>query len=360
MTRWKRFPKMTYQTVLSMLLYIIAIGLIGCLLLVFFIRQSYAKAEYDYISYQQDSSWQKLQQTMPEAYRLSANTLPKEWFWDWKYNYKLHVDHYPNPQAKAKIILLHGVGTNGRQMSLILGQPLASKGYETLALDLPGYGLTKVPNRSDINYGQWVDVVNDFINAEAAKDDRPIFLYGLSAGGMLTLHVASVNKHVKGIIGMTFLDQQNYQVQKGTMRFSPLSRINLWGLGIAAKTPLRQIRLPMALVSKMSVLTNDKNALKIMLADPLSAGNAMSMEFLDSYMHYIPPVPVQNFSQCPVLLTQPEKDRWTPLSFSQPVLSQLKVEHQVIILPQGGHYPVEPAALDKLLTSSIEFIEKNR
>lgn len=49
------------------------------------------------------------------------------------------------------------------------------------------------------------------MEAEAGKHPgRPIVLYGLSAGGMLAYHVAARVKPgvVKGIVGMTFLDQR--------------------------------------------------------------------------------------------------------------------------------------------------------
>lgn len=47
---------------------------------------------------------------------------------------------------------------------------------------------------------------SDLIDEELKKNDRPIFLYGLSAGGMETYHVAAKNRSdkIKGIIGMTF------------------------------------------------------------------------------------------------------------------------------------------------------------
>ena len=128
---------------------------------------------------------------------------------------------------------------------------------------------------------------------------------------------------------------------------------------ITAKTPFGAIPLPMSLVSKMSKLTNDPQALKIMLKDRTSAGNTMSIKFLNSYMNYKPPYHVSSFVQCPVLLTQPAEDHWTPLSLSQEVLKRLSVPHEVVMLPKGGHYPVEKEALDQLKISSIEFIEKN-
>lgn len=308
-------------------------------------------------SYQQQTAWQQLQLRLPPAYRLNNSNLPQEYYWNWQ-NHQVHIDHYSRPQAQAKVILLHGVGTNGRQMSLILGQPLAKLGYETFALDLPGYGLSQYPNKNDIRYEHWIQLVNVFVNQQAAHDSRPIFLYGLSAGGMLTLHVAMQNPHVKGIIGMTFLDQQHSEVQKGTMRFSPFRPVLIPGMRFASHTPIGNIKLPMSLVSKMSKLSNDPEALKIMLNDKTSAGNSMSLHFLNSYLNYQKPYALSQFKQCPVLLTQPEQDQWTPLVLSEPVLTQLQVAHKVVILPQGGHYPVEQPALDQLVKSTHAFIQQ--
>ena len=309
-------------------------------------------------SYADQEAWKQLQLRMPEQYRISQNELPQEYFWAWKNN-QVHVDFYPRPHSTAKVILLHGVGTNGRQMSLVLGHPLAQAGYETMSLDLPGYGLTQYPSKSKIRYDDWVELVSDFVDQEAKKDDRPIFLYGLSAGGMLTLHVAMQNKNIKGIIGMTFLDQQNLNVKKGTMRFSPMSPVLLPSMKLTAQTPLGNLKVPMSWVSKMSKLTNDSEALDIMLKDKSSAGNFMSLKFLNSYMNYQPSQAIADFNQCPVLLTQPAEDHWTPLALSQDVMSQLKVKHEIVLLPKGGHYPVESEALVQLHQSIIAFIQRN-
>lgn len=309
-------------------------------------------------SYIEQQAWKDLQQYLPADYQMNGGNQPQEFFWTWKQD-QIHVDYYPRPHSTAKVILLHGVGTNGRQMSLILGQPLAQAGYETFALDLPGYGLTKYSSKKNIRYEDWVQVVNDFVDAEAQKDNRPIFLYGLSAGGMLTMHVAMQNKNVKGIIGMTFLDQRQADVKLETMRFSSLSPVLLPSMKLTSKTFFGNISVPMSLVSKMNKLTNDPETLKVMLNDKTSAGNSMSIKFLNSYMNYQPKMEISSYSQSPVLLTQPVDDRWTPLALSEPVLKQLTVPYQVIMLPNGSHYPIEKEALDQLKKSSIEFIQKN-
>ena len=109
----------------------------------------------------------------------------------------------------------------------------------------------------------------------------------------------------------------------------------------------------------MYALTNDPDALKIMLSDNTSAGNSMSIKFLNSYMNYKPKYDLSNFTQCPVLLTQPAEDHWTPLELSKPLMNRLSVPHQVVMLPKGGHFPVEAEALEQLKKSSIEFIQRN-
>ena len=92
---------------------------------------------------------------------------------------------------QAKLVLHHGVGTNGRQMSLVLGAPLAERGFETVALDNLGRGLTQVKPGTTPSYDDRVALVVDFLAHEQSRDDRPIVLYGLSAGGMLTYHVVA-------------------------------------------------------------------------------------------------------------------------------------------------------------------------
>lgn len=95
---------------------------------------------------------------------------------------KIHIDTFRNPNPKAKIIALHGVGTNGRQISMIMS-PLVKKGYEIIAPDMPTYGISEVNPKSLITYDDWVLCASDLIEEESKKDSCPIFVYGLSAGG---------------------------------------------------------------------------------------------------------------------------------------------------------------------------------
>lgn len=306
-------------------------------------------------SYQQQQAWQKIQQFFPVEWQIPADHLPQEEWWSWQ-DHQVHLDRYPNPQAKIKVILFHGVGTNGRQMSMLLAHPLALRGYETIAIDLPGYGLTQVKQGAQITYDDWVDIGSDLIDAELAKDQRPIVLYGLSAGGMLSYHVAAKNRKVKAIVGMTFLDTHDQDVRDQVARNGLMSRVAMPVNHLAAKTPLQHIKVPMRWVSKMNSLVNNKEALQVFLKDKSSAGNSVSIQFLDSYLHYRPEISPENFTICPILLTQPAQDRWTPLALSTPFLNRItQVPVKTVILEQAGHYPLEQPGLNQMVQYIDDF-----
>lgn len=307
------------------------------------------------MSYASQPNWREIQQFLPKEFQLGQGQEPTEEWWDW-HNHKIHLDTYRNPQAKVKVILFHGVGTNGRQMSLVLGAPLAKRGYEIIAIDMPGYGVTKVAKEATVKYDDWVQAGSDYIDAELARDNRPIVLYGLSAGGMETYHVAALNKKVKGIVGMTFLDQREQQVRDETSLNLFMSRVGGPMLHLTAKTPFAAMRMPMSLASKMSALVNNKEALNVFMKDKTSAGNAMSMAFLSSYLTYKPEMEPENFNVCPILLTQPAEDRWTPLHLSKLFLSRIrKVPVKIVMLENAGHYPLEQPGLSQMVDTIDHF-----
>jgi pimeloyl-ACP methyl ester carboxylesterase len=310
------------------------------------------------VLYRDQQAWRDLQEYLPQRLRLTDESAPTEEFWEWRGN-RVHLDRYVNPDAPAKIVLHHGVGTNGRQMSLIVGAPLARRGFETVALDNLGYGLTQVKPGTVPTYDDWVDLVVDFLAYEQSRDDRPIVLYGLSAGGMLTYHVAAKapKGSLRGIVGMTFLDQRNQKVRDDTSHDKLTSRVGAPLMSALAHTPAARVPVPMTMASKMSALVNDRAALKVMTADRTSGGNWVPIRFLASYMNYVPAVEPENFDACPILLTQPAEDRWSPLELSQPVLSRItRVPVDTVMLTNAGHYPIEEPGLQQMQDAIAEFV----
>jgi len=307
------------------------------------------------MNYADQPAWREIQNFLPPAYRLQPGQEPREEWWNWR-QHRIHLDAYRNPSAPLKVMLFHGVGTNGRQMTTILGAPLARLGLETIAIDMPGYGLTEVGKGARVRYDDWVQAGSDLVDAELARDPRPIVLYGLSAGGMETYHVAALNRKVRGIVGMTFLDQRLRQVGDETALNPFMNRVGGPLIKLGARTPLAGLRLPMSLAGKMHALVNDPAALKACLADRTSAGNWVTIRFLASYMSYVPAVEPENFEVCPILLTQPAQDRWTPLHLSELFLGRVgKVPVRTVMLENAGHYPIEQAGLDRMVTAIADF-----
>ncbi len=309
--------------------------------------------------YQNQNNWKEIQHFLPQKFQLTNATLPKEEWWNWKGN-QIHLDTYRNPNAKAKIILFHGVGTNGRQMTTIIGKPLADDGFEVIALDMPLYGESLVNQAMTITFSDWIECGNDYVNHELSRDNRPIFLYGLSAGGMETYFIAAKNQKIKGIIGMTFLDQREKTVRMTTTRNWFWGTFGTALASLSCHIGLSKMTIKMSVCSKMNALCNNEKALNAMLNDKTSAGNKVNMKFLTDYMTYRPNVEPEDFDVCPILLTQPENDRWTPEFLSDIVLDKIKkVPVKKVTLRNGSHYPIEAEALEDLHNHILEFIKEN-
>lgn len=313
----------------------------------------------DIVDYASQKNWKEISAFLPQKLWFTQSFAPKEEWWDWKGN-QIHLDTFRNARARAKVILLHGVGTNGRQMSTIVGGPLARDGLEVIAIDMPLYGMTAVKQEQSVRYDDWVQLGSDYIDYELSRDQRPVFLYGLSAGGMEAYHIACKNKKVKGIVGMTFLDQRDQKVRDETASNRFWARFGTPLAGLSCKLGLRNFKMKMTICSKMTALCNHAGCLNAMLRDKTSAGNSVPMSFIHSYMTAAPEIGPEEFDICPILLTQPEQDQWTPLHLSMPFLNRIKKTSVIVRrLEGGGHYPVEEAALDQLHNAILEFIMHN-
>lgn len=129
---------------------------------------------------------------------------------------------------------------------------------------------------------------------------------------------------------------------------------------LAARTSLAAVKYPMTLASKMSALANDPGAMKVFLSDRTSAANRVSIRFLDTYMNYQPAVEPEDFDACPVLLTQPAQDRWSPHYLSVPVLDRItKVPVDTVMLDNAGHYPLEEPGLEQMQEAIAGFATKH-
>lgn len=66
----------------------------------------------------------------------------------------------------------------------------------------------------------------------------------------------------------------------------------------------------------------------------------------------------EDFDVCPVLLTQPMDDKWTPLHLSISFLDRItKVPVKVVKLEGTGHSPIEKGGLETMRKAIISFLK---
>lgn len=307
-----------------------------------------------YKSYKELQRWREIMSLLPKHNQIDNKSTPEEIIWDWEGN-KIHIDYYKNPEAKIKVITLHGVGGNGRLLSFI-GAPLFKQEVEVISPDLPGYGISYIPNNR-VSYPMWVKLVNDLIDLELKKDDRPIVLFGLSAGGMLAYQAACMNKKVVGLIFTTTLDQRIPKVLETSAIHPLVGRFGIPILKVFSKV-CPTFKMPMKLVANIRKLVNDEEYLKLLATDKHSAGATVPLELIASIAEATPQIEPEDFDICPTLLVHPSEDRWTPVEISRLFFDRLKSPKEIVMLENAGHLPIEQPGLSQLEDAVMTFLKE--
>ena len=83
------------------------------------------------------------------------------------------------------------------------------------------------------------------------------------------------------------------------------------------------------------------------------------MAFLASHAGYKPVVAPEDFNICPILLTQPTDDFWTPKWISEKFFKKCKkADITIVDLEGAGHYPLEDPGLQQMADAIIKFLNR--
>ena len=298
------------------------------------------------------SDWKKYQAFFPEEMRCTPETTPAEEWWAWN-GLDVHLDRLAVPDAKIKVIVLHGAGAYGRVMAP--ASVIAHRyGFETVSPDLPGYGLTAVP-RDRFEYPLWIDCVTDLIDAEIARDGRPVVLFGVSLGGLLAYQAAARSKKVVGLVATTLADPREPAVRQGFARTKLLG-----SAGLSLLQSLRPVTdglpMPMRFMSKMNRISNKPELAALCSNDRLGGGNWVPARFLRTLMSTAPDIEPEDFRVCPVLLAHPGVDRMTEISLSRRFFDRLAAPKKMVVLEGASHMPTEHPGVDQLQSAVLDFM----
>ena len=305
--------------------------------------------------YRDRPEWRWYQKYLPEDLRLAGDYLPEEVWWTHD-EHDVHIDRYRVANPKAKLVLLHGGGGNGRVLGAFARMAMRA-GCEVVAPDMPGYGLTVRTRKTRPTYAAWSAIASALIDEERARDGLPVLLWGLSIGGLLAYMAAAQNGRAHGLVATTLAD---------TRRITTMARVGrnaLVGGGGAVLAKilgplLNPIRVPMKWLSPMELISNDPDISKVFMRDKLAGGSMVSMRFLRSLMNVVPAKEPEDFDVCPVLLAHPGLDPWTPVDLSMQFFDRIKADKQLVVLEGCGHFPVEEPGRFQLEDALQAFVAK--
>ncbi len=306
-------------------------------------------------SYNDYPSWKGFQKYFPEAFRINDENQPQEEYWDWK-DYSVHIDRYvpENNTKSVKIILVHGGGGNGRMLSP-MGVVLRSEGYECVAADMPGFGLTEI--RTPNSYDTWVELVCDLIDREYQRDGKPPILCGISLGGMLSYHAACKNDKVKGLMVSSLADTTRHEVQMALSKNKMMGFMGSKGLS-AFKELTDNVKVPIKITTKMWAMANNQSFVAKLKKDKVGSGSWVYLKFLRTLFEATPAIQPEDFTRCPLMFFQPTEDFIIPWEISEPFYNRLACDKSVVFLENCGHIPMEQPGMDQLKEAAMKFIHQ--
>lgn len=277
--------------------------------------------------------------------QASAESIRSErWLWR---DTDVHLERVGRADAAIRVVFFHGAGGNAaamRPFALLL----AALDAEVVVPDLPGYGLTDVPDPSRVSYPMWQELAADLLRRES--DRRPLVVVGASVGGMLAYDAAAATGGASAIVVTCLLDPSDAAVRARLSWHPLLGAIAVPVLRVLAG-PLARLRLPIRWIANMSAISNDPALVRTVLRDGRGGGGRMPLGWMRSYLESRPAIEPERFTSCPVLLLHPEEDRWTPVSVSMPFFNRLAAPKQLVLLKGAGHIPIEQPGMAQLVAA---------
>jgi pimeloyl-ACP methyl ester carboxylesterase len=245
---------------------------------------------------------------------------------------------------KRHVLFIHGLGSSADRW-LDIPDALSLSGLHSVALDLPGFGLSDKPE-IDYTIGRFADVVAGFMRKTGIEKASVV---GHSLGGYIAAQLAA----------------EHYLVDR-------LVLIDTSGM-LGAATPLLKQYLDAAMnPTKKSV----RAVFEQLVADPIRIPEALVDAFIyrmsqaganhafqstfDNSVYTQIGVEKLKRIKVPTLIIWGRKDRLIPLQYCRPFQESIKGS-SVVIVEDAGHAPFaeKPAIASELLHKFLKRINKN-
>jgi alpha-beta hydrolase superfamily lysophospholipase len=304
-------------------------------------------------SYDTETYWEQYQVFFPERARVHADNRPVESYFSWR-GAEIHLDRFLSDTSPLTVLLIHGGGGYGRMLAPI-GALLQRAGYDVVAPDLPGYGLSTAPTAL-IRYETWVELLCELVVKLHTQTGRPVVLCGASLGGYLAYLVAArLDKGlVAGIIATTLADPRTPLVKRQFARNSAV--LAMMPMMPLVSALLGSLKLPIKWFTRIHAMSNNARLNRVVAADPFGGGRWVPIHFMQSIFSVRPDKEPELFDHCPLLLLHPENDQWTHVASSRQFFDRLAGPKQIVMLANCGHFPVEEPGFGQLEAEALGFL----
>ena len=294
-----------------------------------------------------DAATLRFQLYLPKESRFTGKTLPKEEVFSYG-RFQVHIDRYSPKEPKETVVMIHGLGQNGRYLSFIASR-LLKDGYEVICPDLPFFGYTV--HEGTVNYEDVIDLMSYL--GDSLK--KPVFMAGTGFGGTAAYDAACAMKSVKGVMTTMYPDPKDLASQVSFCgseeRYRDVTdNLKRWQWLLPGK------KIPLEDVADFSKITNHPDASKIIREDPHAGKCVLQMRYLYSLMNHEFRKKPEEFDRCPVLLAMPEDDAWFAVRERKGFFERIKAPKCECVLPGAGHLPLETEGVNALLSAMEEFM----
>ncbi|MFT4970557.1 MAG: pimeloyl-ACP methyl ester carboxylesterase [Chitinophagales bacterium] len=240
--------------------------------------------------------------------------------------------HYTDVGSGEVIVLIHGLGDSFRIFDEFVEE--LRPNYRVIRFDLPGFGLSGVPNSSQID-NELIDYYASCFNAFIQEMDLEKFhLMGNSIGGWVSWHWAS--QHNDKLQTLTLLASAGFEMDRVKKNITQgiLEHLPKFLLDKGMPVSVAKFNLQSCIYNKSKIKTqhirnnyrmiNKRGTLRFMF----SLLESQAQPRLDQLAAIT----------CPTLIVWGDRDRIIPVSHAQ-MFNDAMSNSELVIYSKCGHYP---------------------
>ncbi|MCY1075957.1 alpha/beta hydrolase [Archangium lansingense] len=251
----------------------------------------------------------------------------------------------PPQEPRAVVAIIHGIGEHsGRFRNLV--NYLTARGHAVYALDLRGHGRSPGQRGHLLSWSEYREDVRAFLAKVSAREPgRPLFAYGHSMGGLITLDY--VLRHPEGLSGTIISGPPFESVGVATPLLVLSARV------LSLIWPVFALEVPL----EPEALCRDPAVVSHYLKDPLVHRKASARWAVEAIEANVWVKDHAAELRLPLLLLHGEEDRINTAAGSRQFFESVSFpDKKLHLVPGGYHEPHNDPGYEQVLQQVEEFL----